>query len=125
MSRIFLGFISTLLVAGTVLYLEMKASTPAGVASPKTTIDTVGVENELLAIGNTERQQFALEGKYVSIDDLQAKSGFKVPPNAPYSYSVDFNNTEFRATATYTGPQETDAPRLMWVDQTMQLHKTE
>jgi len=127
MSRIVFGFMSTLIVAGVVFYLQMKASTPGGVAAPKQTIDTIAVENELLAIGNAERQQFALEGKYVTMDELQTKSGFGVPPNdrAPYTYSVEFNNTDFRATATYTGPADSGAPRLMWIDQTMQLQKTQ
>jgi hypothetical protein len=127
MSRVVFGFISTLLVAGVIFYLQMKASTPGGGASPKATIDTVAVENELLAIGNAERQQFALEGKYASMDELKAKSGFSVPPNdrAPYQYSIDFNTTDFRATATYSGPPDTGAPRLMWIDQTMQLQKSE
>jgi len=127
MSRIVFGFLSTLIVAGVVFYLQMKAATPGGAASPKATIDTVAVENELLAIGNAERQQFALEGRYVTMDELQTKSGFSVPPNdrAPYTYSVEFNTTDFRATATYTGPTDSGAPRLMWIDQTMQLQKTQ
>jgi hypothetical protein len=126
-SRVVFGFLTTLLVAGVVFYLEMKSSTASGAASPKATIDTVAVENELLTIGNAERQQFALEGKYLTIEELQRKSGFSVPPNdrAPYNYSVEFNNTDFRATATYTGPADTGAPRLMWIDQTMQLQKTQ
>ena len=126
MSRVLLGFLSTLIVAGLILYLQMKGSTATGAPAPKVTIDTVAVERELLTIANAERQQLALEGKYLGIDELQSKSGFSIPPSnrAPYNYTVEFNNTDFRATATYTGPPDTGAPRLMWVDQTMQLQKT-
>jgi hypothetical protein len=127
MSRVVFGMVSLLIVTGAILYLQMRSAAPVGAATPKATIDTVGVENELLAIGNAEHQQFAYEGKYASLDELQSKSGFSIPPSrlASYSYSVEFNNTDFRATATYNGPPDTGAPHLMWIDQTMQLQKTE
>ncbi len=125
LGRAFLGIIIILPVMGAMLYLEMRSATPTAAAGPKAIIDTVAVENHLLTLANAERQQFALEGKYLPFDQLCEKSGLKIAPNdrAPYVYSVEFNDSDFRVNATYNGPPDTGAPRTLSIDSSMQIQR--
>ncbi|MGI9102936.1 MAG: hypothetical protein ACR2IF_10895 [Terriglobales bacterium] len=93
-----------------------------GAATPKAAIDTVGVKNDLLAFANAEKQQYALEGKYLSLDELRSK-GTVIPANSrgPYSYTADVSDTTFRITATYSGPEGSGAPRTFSIGPTMQI----
>jgi hypothetical protein len=132
MSRAF-GFVGLLVVLGVGAYLYMRQAqsvTPGGgeggTASPRSTIDVVGVKNDLIALANAERRHFAAEGKYVSIDELRAGGDISMASNSrgPYSYSAETSDTGFRITATYSGPPNPDVPRTLSIDETMQV-KTE
>ncbi len=106
-----LGVIVTL-GAGMYLYSwQMKQMASAsGAASPRGIIDAVAVKSDLLAIAGAERQQFALEGHYLSLDELRAK-GVKLPENqGRYSFSADVTPMDFTITATYDAPDGQPAP---------------
>ncbi|HYN14882.1 MAG TPA: hypothetical protein VES66_03725 [Terriglobales bacterium] len=129
MSRALFGMMAVVPIAGAMLYLQMRAATPGGKAgsAPKAIMDTTAVKNELLALANAERQEFALEGKFNSdIDDLMKKSEFKLAPTdkAPYKYSAEVTPTGFRVIATYSGPPNSGAPKTISIDETMEI-KTE
>jgi hypothetical protein len=125
MTRV-LGLIGLLIAMAIGFYLYTKqaqtASSAAGAATPKATIDVMGVRNDLLAFASAEKQQFALEGKYLSLDELRAK-GTAVPQDrrGPYSYSTDVSSTSFRITATYSGPEMAGAPKSLSIGETMQI----
>ena len=128
-----LGFVGLLIVLGIGAYSYMRqtqAVTPqsgaGGTATPRSTIDVVGVKNDLIALANAERRHFAAEGKYVSIEELRSNGDISMQSNnrGPYSYSAETSDTGFRIVATYSGPPNAGVPHTLSIDETMQL-KTE
>ena len=119
-----LGFIGVLIAVGVgaYLYTQQAKSASVGGSSPRATIDTVGVKNDLMAIANAERRRLASDGKYVSLDELRSNGDISMPGNTrgPYTYSVETSDSGFRVVATYSGP-DAQAPRSMSIDQTMQI----
>ena len=98
------------------------ADAAGGAGSPKMAIDVTGVKNDLIAFGNAEKQQYALEGKYLSLDDLCAK-GTTIPADrrGPFTYAAEIGDTSFKITATYGGEPIAGAPKSLSIDQTMQV----
>src|SRR4051812_33830327 len=121
------GFVGLLiaLAIGAYLYTQQAKSVSVGGSSPKSTIDTVGVRNDLIAIANAERRRLASDGKYVSLDELRSNGDISMPKNGrgPYSYSVNISDEGFRVEAAYSG-DDPSAAKLISVDQSMQV-KTE
>ena len=119
-----LGFIGVLIAVGVgaYLYTQQAQSVSPGGASPRATIDTVGVKNDLMAIANAERRRLASDGKYVSLEELRSNGDISMPSNTrgPYTYTVETSDSGFRVVATYSGPDE-KAPRSLSIDQTMQI----
>ncbi len=121
-----LGLIGLVIALAIGLYMYTRsaqtASSAVGAASPRAAIDVTGVRNDLLAFASAEKQQFALEGKYLSLDELRAK-GTVLPSErrGPYNYSADVSATSFRITATYSGPEMTGAPKSLSIGETMQI----
>ena len=121
------GLVGLVIALGIGAYLythsAKEAATAAGGAgSPKMAIDVTGVKNDLIAFGNAEKQQYALEGKYLSLDDLRAK-GSTIPADhrGPFTYSAEIGDTGFKITATYGGDPIAGAPKSLSIDQTMQI----
>jgi hypothetical protein len=78
----------------------------AGGASGSATgiVDTVAVKTDLLSIANALKQQFALEGKYVSLEEMR-KRGVPIPESrGPYVFTADVTDMTFLVKATYTAP---------------------
>jgi hypothetical protein len=124
MGRAF-GYLSLLIVlcVGAWLYTRQATSVmPAGSGNVRAAVDTVGVQNDLLAIANAERSQFALEGKYLPLDELRSKGVINLPASgrAGYTYSVDVGSDSFRVVASYSGPPAA-APQTISIDQTMEI----
>ena len=128
-----LGFIGLLIVLGVGAYIYMRQAqsvTPgggvSGTATPRSTIDVVGVKNDLIALASAERRHFASEGKYVSIDELRSNGDISMPVNhrGPYEYSAETTDSGFRITAAYSGPPVSGVPQTLSIDETMQV-KTE
>jgi hypothetical protein len=129
MTRTF-GFIGLLIVLGIGAYIFMRqtqAVTPGGGtaagATPRSTIDVVGVKNDLNALASAERRHFATDGKYVSIDELRSNGDISMPSNnrGPYSYSIETSDQGFRITATYSGPPNAGVPHTLSIDETMTM----
>ena len=96
-------------------------SAAGGGSTPTAVIDTVGVKTDLLSMAGTERQQLALEGKYLTLAELRAK-GVSVPERrGPYVYSADVSATTFTIRATYTGQGSAKAPPTMTIGPDMQV----
>ena len=124
MGRAF-GFLSLLSVLAVGMWLysrQAKSVMPVGSGKVTGLVDTVGVQNDLVAIANAERSQFALNGHYVSLDELRANAEYNLPASgrAGYTYSVDAASDGFRAVASYSGAPGT-APQTISIDQTMEI----
>ena len=116
------GFIVLLVVVAIGLYLysgQVQTLAPGG-ADISSTVDVVGVRNDLMAIANAERRYFAINGKYASLDDLRQNGDIHIPSRPNYNYSAETSDTGFKIIATYSGP-DPKAPRRISVDETMAL----
>ena len=126
------GFIAILIAVaiGGYLYMQQtKAVSPGGVegstANPRATIDLAGVRNDLIAIANSERGYFALNGKYATLDELKSGGGLSMVSErrGPFTYSVEVTGDGFKAIATNGGPAVEGVPSRMWIDQTMNVQR--
>jgi hypothetical protein len=86
-------------------------------ANPQTTVNVVGVKNDLIAIANAERAFNAEQGRYASLDELSSGKYISIRGGRdPYTYGVDITGSSFRVTADTSAP---GAPPHLWVDETM------
>jgi hypothetical protein len=119
------GFVMVLVVGAIGFYLyssQVQTLTPGG-GDVSSTIDVVGVRNDLMAIANAERRYLAINGKYGSLDDLRENGDIHIPSRPHYNYSAETSAGSFKIVATYLGP-DPKAPKRISVDETMAL-KTE
>jgi hypothetical protein len=123
-----MGIAGLLIAAGIGLFLYSRQLTSiapgagTGPASPRATIDVTGVRNDLVAFANAEKQQYALEGKYLSLDDLRAK-GTVIPADhrGPFAYTADVSDSSFRITATYSGDPQPGVPKTLAISDSMAI----
>ena len=79
----------------------------AGGGSPTAIIDTVAVKTDLLSMGGAMKQQFALEGKYISLEELRAR-GVPIPTRrGAFEYTAEVTDQTFLIKATYIAPDGT------------------
>lgn len=117
-----IGFVLLIATGGIGLYLYMKQAqsvTTIG-SNPQTTVDVTAVRNDLVAIASAERNSFASNGKYVSLDELRTGGDITVPTRQNYSYSAEWSDSSFKVIAAYSGP-DPKAPKRITVDQTMAI----
>jgi hypothetical protein len=94
-------------------------------ATPTQTIDTIGVQNDLIAIAQAERLYQAQNSSYGSLDDLASSGAMSIKKTGRngYTYEVQTSADGFRVVAhcpTDTFPGCTNYA----VDQTMQVQAT-
>jgi hypothetical protein len=117
-----IGFVVLIGTVGIGLYLYMKQAqsvTTIG-SNPQTTVDVTAVRNDLVAIATAERNSFASNGKYVSLDELRTGGDITIPTRPNYWYSAEWTDNTFRIIAAYSGP-DPKAPKRVTVDQTMAI----
>ena len=122
MGRAF-GFISLIVVVAIGGYLytkQVQSVTAIGGSTPTTAIDVTAVRNDLLALANAERQNFASNGKYASLDELQSNGVIRIPSRPNYSYSAETGENNFKIVAAYSGP-DPKAPKRIAIDETMAI----
>jgi len=129
MSRIF-GFLTLLIGLGIGLYFyahqAQSASVAAGANNPRAAVDVVGVRSDLMTIAQAERGNFALEGKYVSLDELISSKSLSVArQRPPYTYSVETSSTAFRVVAARSGENTSRTPAEISVDENMVFQTSE
>ena len=122
MGRAF-GFISVLVVVAVGLYLystQLRSATAiGGGTNPTGATNIVGVKGDLLGIANAERQYFASEAKYGSLDDLTSGHYLTVSGSRPpYTYDVETTASGFQVTATRS---DGGTPAKLSIDETMQV----
>lgn len=107
------------LCAGLYLYQRSLQDIPEG--SPQQQIDTVAIRQRLLALGQTERQYQAQNGKYATLDELA--SAQLLPGGTEqrgYSYEAEVSTSGFTITATPTAQDKAEWPTLS-INETMQV----
>jgi hypothetical protein len=117
------GLVMLIVVLGAGLYLYTKQAqsvTSVGGSTPTSTIDVTAARNDLLALANAERQYFASNGKYVTLDELASNGGVSLPRRKDYSYSAEVADATFKIVATYSGP-DPKAPKRIVIDETMSI----
>ncbi len=121
MSRTFglIGIVIVLGIGGYVYTRQMQTATPNG-QTPQTTIDVTGVENDLIALANAERQYWATNARYASLEELRSSGSIQVPGRPNYTYSAEAGETTFTVIASYSGP-DSHAPQRLSIDETMAL----
>ena len=97
-----IGLLAVALIAGLV-YKFYFAQSGAGSAirTPTQTIDTIGVQNELVAIGQAERIYQTQHSSYGSLDDLVSSGAMSMKKTGPdgYTYNAESSTDSFRVTA--------------------------
>jgi hypothetical protein len=122
------GFVTVLfvLVVGAWFYLrQVQTVAGAGTNNPTAAVDLTGVRNDLLAMAQAERSHAAMKGGYASLDDLRSQGDLTMPrvSRGPYNYSSEVSDTSFRFLATYSGPENSEMPRALSIDQSMQIRQ--
>jgi hypothetical protein len=125
MSRAF-SFVALLavLLVGAWFYMRQTQSTMAGrTSNPTATVDLMGVRSDLLAMAQAERSHAALDGGFVSLDELRAHGDLTMTRDrrGPYTYSAEVSEGSFRIVATYSGPEGSGMPKSLSIDQTMEI----
>ncbi len=121
--RSLIGLVVTLLIVfvGYKLYFSQMRST--GSATPTQTIDTVGVQGDLLAIGQAERVYQTQHGSYGTLDQLTSSGAMSMAKSGRdgYTYEVETPDNGFRVIAhcpAATSPGCTNYA----IDETMDVH---
>lgn len=125
MSRAF-SFIALLavLVVGAWFYMHQAQHVmSAGTSNPTATVDLMGVRSDLLAMAQAERSHAAMNGSYVSLEDLRSNGDLTMTRDhrGPYTYSAEVSSDGFRIVATYSGPENSGMPKSLSIDQTMEV----
>jgi len=121
-----LGFVLSA-VAGLYIYSWQveKLASSSGASSPSGIIDAVAVKADLLAMAGAERQQFALEGKYVSLDELR-KKGVPLPENRGlYMFTADVTPMSFLIKAVHTPTDGSRPAQTLTIGPDMQVKKVD
>ena len=122
MGRLF-GFLSIViaLAAGMYIYSQQVKSATAvgGQASPTGTVNITGVKSDLLSLASAERNYYAQQGKYASLEDLVSEKYVTIERSRPpYSYEISTTSSGFQVTASRSIP---GSPAKIWIDETMQV----
>jgi hypothetical protein len=104
-------------IGGYVYTRQAQTVTTVG-TTPNTTVDVIGVRNDLMAIANAERRYWIMYSRYASLDELRSNGDIAIPRRENYTYSAEASDTRFRITASYSGP-DPKAPRRISVDESM------
>ena len=122
MSRLF-GFLSIVIVLAAGMYIysqQVKSATAVGGQStPTGTVNITGVRSDLLSLASAERNYFAQQGKYASLEDLISEKYVTIERlRPPYSYDISTTSSGFQVTATRS---TAGSPAKMWIDENMQV----
>jgi len=116
------GLLTVVIVVAIGGYLytrEAQTVTPIG-STPKTTVDVVGVRNDLMAIANAERRYWVMNSRYASLDELRTNGDIEIPSRDSYTYSAEVSDTGFTIIASYSGP-DPKAPKRISVNEAMTM----
>lgn len=125
-----IGLLLAAAIAIGAYYYYVKQAAPAPSMAVTQSISTTGVEMDLNAIAQAERNYFAQNGSYAGLDQLNS-SGAIAPARTGrdgYTYSIDTSGNGFTVKARHddspaaSGTAPVHYPSFS-IDQTMQLHQ--
>lgn len=120
----FIGLILALAIGGWLYQRQAQSLGPAGnPGSLAANTELIRVKNQLIAIANAERRQLASDGKYKSLDELQANGDISSLSGnrGQYSFSVEISGNTFRATATRNPSADQKLPASLSIGETMKI----
>jgi hypothetical protein len=122
MSRLF-GFLGIVIVLAVGMYIysqQVKSVTAVGgQGSPTGAVNITGVRSDLLSLASAERNYYAQQGKYASLEDLISEKYVTIERSRPpYSYEISTTSSGFQVTASRSTP---GSPAKIWIDETMQV----
>jgi hypothetical protein len=120
--RSFATLLGLVVVLGSGYFVYQNYLSRQGVTSapPRQQIDVIGVQGDLLTMGQAERQYLATRGTYATLEQLQQEgllTGGTERRGYSYTAAVE-GSTAFTITATPTAPEKAGWP-VMTIDQTM------
>lgn len=108
------GLLAVIVVLGVGFYVYQRRATDVMQSgSPQEQIDVTAIRQRLLAIGQTERQYQASNGKYATLEELAAEN--LLPGGTEqrgYTFTAEIRGTGFTITATPTAPDKKNWPTL-------------
>lgn len=101
---------------------QQSVSSAADQASPQEQIDVIGIRQQLLTIGQAQRQYLAAHGEYATIEQLAREDLLPGGTEARgYVFSaVPAGTTGFTVTATPIDAEKSDWP-VLEIDESMQV----
>ena len=107
-------------------YLKQMPTTDAGTAATQA-INLTGVRSDLLQIAQAERQNFALNGKCATLDELISSNAMRMDrtERGGYTYQVNCTSMDFQVIAEHPPAPENSGIRYpkLAVDATMQVRE--
>jgi hypothetical protein len=113
------GFIGLVIVVavGGYFYTSQLKQVAANVDAPAAAISVTGVQNDLLAMAQSEQRYAVTHRGYASLDDLRSDGDIHVPTRPDFVYVIDAGTDHFTITATYIGT-DPKAPKHLRIDDT-------
>ena len=109
-------------------YLRQLPTTDAGTAATQA-INLTGVRSDLLQIAQAERQNFALNGKCATLDELVSSNAMRMDrtERGGYTYQVNCSSMDFTVVAEHPPAPEGSGIRYpkLAIDATMQVHEVQ
>lgn len=114
--------ITALIVVLGYWYFASKTQSSGAPGTPAQVISTVGVQNDLLSIAQSERIYWAGHGSYASLDELYSSGALAVKKSgrAGYTYSAETSVDGFTVTA-HCDAAVAPACSSFAIDQSMQV----
>lgn len=120
------GLLGLLVTAAIVVigywYFASRMQSGTSKGNPAQVISGVGVQSDLISIGEAERVYWAQHGAYASLDDLYSSGALAAKKSGRdgYTYSVEASESGFTATARCDANAAPGCQSYQ-VDQTMQV----
>ena len=124
------GLVGLIITLAIGLFIYKSYFTSAGsampAAAPRQVIDTVGVKNDLISMGQAERIYQAEHSAYGSLDDLVSSGAlaYKREGREGYRYDAESSADSFRITARCTDPPMNGCVNMA-IDQNMEVTSTQ
>jgi hypothetical protein len=115
----FIGIIATVAVGGYLYIGQIHEMSPNGTI-PKTSVNLIGVHNDLMAMANAEKRYWVTHAKYAQLEELGSNGDILVPQRSDFNYAAVAGDNNFTISATYIG-EDRKAPRRITIDEKMAL----
>ncbi len=125
-----LGLLFAAVIAMGIYYFYLKQAAPGPGMVATQAISTTGVEMDLNAIAQAERNYFSQNGSYADLDQLTSSGALTMARSGRdgYTYSIETSGNGFTASARHSdSPAVSGVAPLHYptisIDQNMQMHQ--